>query len=77
MSSVNLIEPPKQILGGFVDIVTSRVVGEVVAERRPGELDLEDVDLVQEKNDAGSHEPTRIHNRVEKKQAFHHAILGA
>jgi hypothetical protein len=31
MCSINLVESPEQILGSAVDIVATRVVGEVVA----------------------------------------------
>lgn len=62
MCPVDLVEPPQEILGGLVDVATARVVGEVVAEGRPGQLMLEDVDLVQEENDARPHEPSRVDN---------------
>jgi hypothetical protein len=34
MCAIDLVESPEQVLGGAVDIVAARVVGEVVAQRR-------------------------------------------
>ena len=75
MCSVHLIEPPQEIFGRPVNIITTGVVREVVPERRPAELSLEEIHLVQEEDDACPHEPSRIDNRIEKHQTFHHAIL--
>lgn len=75
MCAVDLVESPKQILGCAVYIIAARVIWKVVAERRSRELRLEQIDLVQEEDDAGPHEPPAIYYRVEQHQAFHHAIL--
>jgi len=50
------------------------VVGEVVLHRAYGELLLESVDLVQEKDDAGLDEPSRIADTVEKCKSFLHTV---
>lgn len=73
--TVDLIESPEQVFGRSIHIIATRVVGEVVAERRSCELELEEIDLVQEQNDTGPHEPPRIDHRVKQDQTFHHSIL--
>lgn len=75
LSPVHLVEPPQQIFGRSVDVVATRVVGEVIPQRRSTELLFEEIDLVEEQNDAGSHKPSRIDDRIEEDQTFHHAIL--
>lgn len=75
MCSVHLVEPPQEIFGRSVDIVTSGIVWEIICKRRPTELLLEQIHLIQEEDDACSHEPSRIDDRVEKHQTFHHSIL--
>ncbi len=57
MCAVDLVEPPEKVLGGSIDVVAAGVVGEVVAERRFEQLLLEEIDLVEEEDDAGPHEP--------------------
>lgn len=66
MGSVDLVESPKQVFGGLVNIVPPGVIGEVVPEWRPAKLLLEDINLVEEENNTGSHEPSRVDNRIEK-----------
>lgn len=75
MCAVHLIESPKKILRCAIDVVAAGVVGEVVAQRGAWELLPEQIDLVQEEDDACPHEPSRIHHRIEKDQALHHSIL--
>ena len=62
VSSVDLIESPQQVLRRSVHVVPTRVVREVIAEGRPSQLLLEEIDLVEEENDTRSHEPPRIHD---------------
>lgn len=66
MSSVDLIESPKQVLCGLVDIVASGVIWKIVPQWRSRKLDFEYVYFVQEQDYARSHEPSRVDNRVEK-----------
>ncbi len=73
--TINLVEPPEQILGSAVDVVSARVVWKVVGERRTTELLLEKIDLVQEQDYAGPHEPPRVDNGIEEHQALHHSVL--
>ena len=73
--TVDLIESPEQVLGRSVHIIATRVIGEIVAERRSRKLELEEIDLVQEQDDAGPHEPPGIDHRVKQDQTFHHSIL--
>ena len=77
MCSVDLVEPPEKILCSPVDIVSARVIWEVADEWGSSELLLEKIDLVQEKNDARPHEPSRIDHRVEEHQTLHHPVLVA
>ena len=58
MCAINLVKAPQQVLGGPVDVAASRVVGEVAAERRPGQLLLKQVDFIEEKNDTSAHKPS-------------------
>ena len=66
MSPINLIESPQQILRRSVNIISSRVIREVVAQRRAAKLLLEKIDLVEEEDDTGAHEPSRIDDRVKQ-----------
>ncbi len=66
LCSVHLVESPEQILGCPVDIVATRVIREVVSQWRPTQLLFEEIDLVEEQNYAGSHEPSGVDNRVEE-----------
>ena len=72
---VDLVEPPEEVLRCPVDIVSARIVREVVAERRSTQLLPEKIDLVQEEDDTGPREPSRVYHRVEKNQTLHHAVL--
>ena len=75
MCAIDLVESPEQILCRTVDVVTARVVRKVIAERRPRKFRLEQIDLIEEKNDARPHEPAAVDDRVEEHQALHHAVL--
>jgi hypothetical protein len=77
MCSIDLVESPEQVLGSAVDIVAARVVGEVVAQWGSRKLRFKEIDLVEEQDDAGSHEPSTVDDRVEEYQTLHHAILEA
>ncbi len=76
MRSINLIESPEQVFRSSTDVVASCVVLEVLSKRRPPQLLLEEVNFIQEKNNASPHKPARVHDRVEKDETFHHAVLG-
>lgn len=43
---VDLVKPPEQVFRSSVDVVTARVVGEIIAQRRSCKLELEEIDLV-------------------------------
>ncbi len=45
---IDLVEPPQQVFGSSVNVVTARVVWEVIAERRARKLELEEIDFVEE-----------------------------
>ena len=66
MGPVNLVESPQQILRRSINIISTRVVREVVAQRRAAKLLLEKIDLVEEEDDTGAHEPSRIDDRIEQ-----------
>lgn len=75
MPPVDLIKPPQKIFRSSVHIVAAGIVWEVVDQWGAAKLLLEQIDLIEEQDDAGSHEPSRVHHRIEKYQTFHHAIL--
>src|SRR5450432_3135533 len=75
MSSINLIEPPKEVFGRPVNIAPSRVVGEIVPKRRPSKFHFEKIDLVQKEDDTCPHKPPRVDNGIEKDKTLHHSIL--
>lgn len=66
MCSIDLVKPPKKIFRSSVDVVSSRVIWEVIAERRPSKLLPEQIDLVQEEDDTRPHEPSRVDYGIEK-----------
>jgi len=67
-------ESVEDVVAGGGVIWASLVVREVVLHWADWELLLESVDLVQEKNDTGLDEPSRIADRVEKSQGFLHTV---
>jgi hypothetical protein len=75
MCPVDLVESPEQVFGSAVYVVSTRVIGEVVGERRLAQLLPEQIDLVEEKDDGCSHKPSGVDDRVKKDQTFHHAVL--
>lgn len=77
MCAVDLVEAPEQVLGRAVDVVAAGVVWEVLVERGAAELLTEEVDLVEEEDDGGAHEPARVDDGVEEDEGLHHAVLVA
>ena len=75
MSAIDLVKTPEQVFGRAVDVVAAGVVGKVVSERGSTEFLFEEIDLVEEEDDAGPHEPARVDHRIEQDQGFHHPIL--
>jgi hypothetical protein len=63
---INLVESPQEIFGRPVDIVSAGIVGKVVGKWAPGQLHLEQIDLVQEEDYTGPHKPTAVDNRIEQ-----------
>lgn len=47
MSPIDLVESPQQVFRRSIDIVPSRVVGEVIAQWTSLQLSLEEIDLVE------------------------------
>jgi hypothetical protein len=72
---VDLVESPEQVLCSAIDVVTAGVIGEVVAQWGSRKLRLEEIDFVEEQDDAGPHKPAAVDHRIEEYQALHHAIL--
>lgn len=64
--SVDLVEPPQQVLGGAIDIIPTRVIWKVIAKWRSRKLRFEQIDLVEEQDNTGSHEPPAIDYRIEE-----------
>ena len=68
MCPIDLVESPQEILRCSVDVVTARVIREVIAQGRLGKFRSEEIDLVQEQDDGCSHKPSRVDHRVEEYQ---------
>lgn len=64
--SIDLVKPPEQILGRAIHVITARIVGEVIAQRRTRKLLAEQVDFVQEQDDTSSLKPPRVDNRIKE-----------
>lgn len=77
MRPIDLIETPQQIFRGSIDIVATGIIGEIISQRRPAQFLLEQINFVEKEDNAGAHEPPRIHNRVEQDKTFHHSVLQA
>lgn len=75
MRAIHLVESPQKVLGRAVHVVAARVVGEIVDQGRATELLTEKINLVEEEDDAGPHEPSRVHYRIEENKTFHHTVL--
>lgn len=58
MCPVHLVESPKKILRCAVDVVATGVIREVLVQRGAWEFLTEQIDLVQEEDNAGPHEPS-------------------
>ena len=69
-------ETVENVVAGGSIVGSTLVVGEVVLHRAHGELLLETVDLVEEKNDGGLDEPTGVADRVEQSQGLLHTVDG-
>jgi hypothetical protein len=66
MGTIDLIKPPKKVLGGPVNVVAARIVREIVGQGTSRKFVLEKIHFVQEQDDARSHKPAAIDNRVKK-----------
>lgn len=75
MRPVHLIEPPEQVLRSAIDIVAARIVGEVIAQWGTRQLLAEEIDFVQEENDACPHEPAGVDHGIKEDQTLHHSVL--
>ena len=75
MCAVHLVEAPEEVFGSTVDVFTTRVIREVLYQRRLLQFLSEEVNFVEEKDDGCSHEPSRVHNGIEENKGFHHAVL--
>ncbi len=75
MRTIDLVKSPKQVLRSSINVISTRVVWEVISQRRSIQLLFKQIDLVQEEDDARAHEPPRVDDRVEEHQRFHHAVL--
>ena len=75
MRSINLIEPPQKILSSSVNIVSAGIITKIDLKRRAAEFCFEKIDLIKEEDNASSHEPARVDDRIKKYQTLHHAIL--
>lgn len=74
---IHLVESPQEVLRRPVDVVTTRVVREVIAQGRFRKFRSEEIDFVQEQDDGCSHEPSRVDHRVEEHEGLHHSVLFA
>ena len=68
-------ETVEEVVARGVVAVAADVVREVVAERGVRELRGEQVDLVEEEDDRGPHEPARVADGVEERERFLHPVL--
>lgn len=75
VGTIDLVETPENVLDGSLRVVAAGIVGKIMAERRAREFLSEEIDFVEEKDDAGSQEPSGIDNRIEEYQALHHSVL--
>ena len=73
--SVELLEPPEDILHRLVDIGASDIVREVLLHRRVRKLLDKDVDLVQTEDDCRSAEPHGVHDGLEEVQRLLEPVL--
>lgn len=74
---IDLVETPQQIFRRAIDIVAARIIRKIISQRRPAQFLFEQVNFVEKEDNAGAHEPARIHNRVEQDKTFHHSVLHA
>lgn len=65
MGAINEVESPEEVFGGAIRIGSARVIREVLAEWRTLQLLHEQIDLVQEEDDARPHKPSGVDDRVE------------
>jgi hypothetical protein len=60
VGAIDLVESPEEVFGCAINIVAARVIGEVVAQGGASQFLLEQIDLVQEEDDTGSHKPSGV-----------------
>lgn len=77
MCSIHLIESPEEVFRRPINIVAAGVVREILAQRRSPEFLPKQVDFIQEQDDACSHEPAGVDNRIKQNQTLHHSVLNA
>lgn len=69
-------EAVEDVVAGSSVVGATLVVREVVLHRADRELLLEAVDLVEEENDRGLDEPSRVADGVEQRERFLHTVHG-
>lgn len=50
-------EPVEDVVAGSIVVITTVIVGEIFVHRAKGKLILKTIDLVEEEDDGGLHEP--------------------
>ena len=66
MCAVHLVEAPEQVFGSTVHVFSTRVIGEVLYQRRLLQLLSEEINFVEEEDNRCSHEPSRVYDGIEE-----------
>jgi hypothetical protein len=77
MSTVDLVEAPKEVFGSLVDIIAAFVFWKVVFKGLAGQFCLENFDVVQKEYDRCAPEPFGVNEAVEEEELFHHRVLAS
>lgn len=69
-------ESVENVVAGSSIVITALVIGEVVLHRADRQLLLKSIDLVEEQDDGGLDEPSRVADGVEQSQGLLHTVDG-
>ena len=75
MLAIDLVKAPEQVLCSLIYVAAARVIGKVRCQWRSKQLLLEDIDFVEEEDDARPDEPAGVDNGIKQQQALHHTVL--
>lgn len=75
VSEVELIEAPENVLGRSVEVASTRIIREVIAQRFALQFFLETPKIAKQEDDGGLVEPARVDHRIEEEKTLCDFVL--